>query len=664
MNQQQTTPEAKGTSDHEFGLRLGVMTALMLLFFLAIVSKLLGIQVLDVKKYRAKASRQYEVMLTEKARRGRILDRQGRPLAESVESISFYADPKLVTDAGAAARLLSETFGKSRGHYLDLLRKKRRFVWLERNVPVAQAASLMSRKIEGIGFRREQHRHYLNVAAQLIGLTDRDNKGISGLEKSFDKELRGRDGVRVFQRSATGERYPAPDAEQVQPMNGNDVMLTIDADVQGILEEEIARAVAEFKASSAMGIVMDARTGEIIAMANYPTFDMNRRSGLTADQMRNRAVTDMFEPGSTFKIVMAAAATESLQWRVDQPVDGHGGTLTLYGKHIRDHEPFGVITFQKAISVSSNVIAATTAMKAGPEVFYRYARALGFGQKSGVGLIGESGGRLKPVSRWGKLTLPWMGYGYQVMATPLQVLQAYATMANDGTRMRPFVIRSVTDSEGKKVMENAPLKVAQALKPETSRYMAKEYFREVVENGTGKLAAIEGIPVAGKTGTAQKLHNGSYQGWRYYVASFAGFFPYDNPQYAAIIVVDEPQTEYYASAVAAPVFSRVCGRALASSLEMQKRLSMKAPEKELLDSISTVIVPDLKGLRESEAAKLLEWYGLKMEPAGSSGGSVISQSIAPGAKVQKETTVRVSLAKRVQQVMDTKQDRRVDGAAR
>ncbi len=664
MNQKRTTPEALGTSDHEFGLRLGVMAALMLLFCLAIVSKLLGIQVFDVKKYRAKANQQYEMIVTEKARRGRILDRHGRPLAESVESISFYADPKHVTDPGAAAELFSDTFGKSRRHYLNLLRKKKRFVWLERNVPVSQAAKLMSLKIEGVGFRREQHRYYLNVAAQLIGLTDRDNKGISGLEKSYDSQLRGRDGVRIFQRSATGERYPAADAEQVMPMSGNDVTLTIDADVQGILEEEIGQAIAEFKARNAMGIIMDVRTGEILAMANYPTFDMNRRSGLTADQMRNRAVTDMFEPGSTFKIVMAAAATEVLQWRADQPVDGHGGTLTLYGKHIRDHEPFGALSFQKAITESSNVVAATTAMKIGAETFYRYARALGFGQKTGVGLIGESEGWLKPVSRWGSLTLPWMGYGYQVMATPLQVLQAYATLANDGARMRPFIIKSVTGPDGKKITENEPLKIVQALKPETARYMAKEYFRAVVEKGTGMTAAIEGIPVAGKTGTAQKLHNGSYQGWGYYMASFAGFFPYDNPQYAAIIVVDEPQTAYYASAVAAPVFSRACGRALTCSLEMQKRLSMKSPEKELLDSISTVVVPELRGLRESEAARLLEWYGLKMEPAGSSGGSVISQSIAPGAKVQKETTVRVSLAKRVQQVMDAKHDRRADGAAR
>jgi cell division protein FtsI (penicillin-binding protein 3) len=663
MNEERTNRASGGTSDHEFGVRLVIMAGFMAIFCLAIIFKLLGIQVFDVKKYRAKASRQYEVVVTEKAKRGRILDRHGRPLAESVESISFYADPEKVTDT-EVVRLFSDTFGKSKRFYLDLLKhkQKKRFVWLERNVPVSRAAELMNLKIPGIAFTREQHRYYLNVASQLIGLTNSDNQGTSGLEKSLDKQLSGRDGTRIFQRSATGERYPSPDAEQVSPVNGNDVTLTIDADVQGILEEEIAQAVKDFQAKDAMGIVMDVRTGEILAIANYPTFDMNHRESLPiypkphtpealtfVDPMRDRAVTDMFEPGSTFKIVMASAATEMMHWRAETPVDGHGGTLMVGTKYIRDHEPFGAITFQKAITESSNIVAATTAMRVGAQPFYQYARALGFGQKTGVGLMGESPGYLKGVAQWNNTTLPWMGYGYQVMATPLQVLQAYATVANDGVRMRPYVIKSVNDREGKAVMQNAPLKVLQALKPETARYMAKEYFRAVVEKGTGMAAAIEGIPVAGKTGTAQKLHNGSYQGWRHYLASFAGFFPYDNPRYAAIIVVDEPTTAYYAAAVAAPVFSRVCGRALACSLEMQKNLSMKATEKEQLDHVSTVIMPDLKGLREHEAAKLLEWYGLAMTPAGSSGGYVTTQSVAPGMKVAKATKIRVTLVKTVQE---------------
>ncbi|MBN1928458.1 MAG: transpeptidase family protein [Chlorobiaceae bacterium] len=648
MEEQRVIQENRdGAGDREFSLRLGLIGMFMLLFFAAIVLQLLRIQVLDVSKYRAKATRQYESIVTEKGRRGRILDRHGRPLAESVESISFYADPSIVKDKARVARLFSESFGKSRSYYLSRLRRKKRFVWLERNVPVSKAAGLMTADLSGIDFMREQQRHYLNVAAQLIGLTDRDNKGISGLEKSFDEKIRGTDGSRIFYRSATGELYPAPDVEQTLALGGDDVELTIDADVQAIVEEEIMQAVTDTKATAAMGILMDVKSGEILAMANYPAFDMNTRKGATYAGMRNRAVTDMFEPGSTFKIVMAAGATETLQWEASHLVNGHGGRLMVHGKPVRDHEPLGVITFRKAITESSNVVSATTAMALGPEEFYRYAKAFGFGQKTGIGLIGESGGLLRPVSSWGKLTLPWMGYGYQVMATPLQVLQAYATLANDGVRMRPYIIRRIVAPDGKTVSEAGPQKVLQAIRPETARYMTREYFRPVVEEGTGMSAAIEGVAVAGKTGTAQKLHNGSYQGWRYYLATFVGYFPAENPQYAAIVVVDEPKTAYYASAVAAPVFSRICGRALACSPEMQRRLELKSPVRAQLDSIATVTVPELKGLSGSEASKLLEWHGLLMARTGDDRGYVTSQSVAAGTKVQKESKVTVHLQKNV-----------------
>ncbi|ACF12456.1 Peptidoglycan glycosyltransferase [Chlorobaculum parvum NCIB 8327] len=648
MNEEQGIQQqhAAGSGDRDFGLRLGIIGVLMLVFFTAIVMQLLRIQVLDVGKYREKASRQYVRKIDEHGRRGSILDRHGRPLAESVETISFAADPSRIKDRSQVARLFSQNFGKSSYYYLKKLKRKRRFVWMERNVPVTKAAGLMTAGLKGIDFRREQQRHYLNVAAQLIGLTDRDNLGVSGLEKSFEKRLRGGEGSRVFYRSAIGELYPAPDVEQVPPLGGNSVELTIDADIQAIVEDEIMRAVNEQQATAAMGIVMDVRSGEILAMANYPTFDMNSRKGVTFARMRNRAVTDMFEPGSTFKLVMAAGATEVLHWKASHVVDGHEGLLMIHGKPVRDHEPLGLIPFRKAITESSNVVAASTALQLGPENFYHYATALGFGKKTGVGLIGESSGLLKPVSDWGKLTLPWMGYGYQVMATPLQVLQAYATLANDGARMRPYIVRRIIDPDGRVVMENEPKKVVQALEPESARYITREYFRPVVEEGTGQSAAIEGVAVAGKTGTAQKFYNGSYHGWSHYLSSFVGYFPAENPQYAAIIVVDEPKTAYYASAVAAPVFSRVCGRALACSPEMQRRLELKSPERSRLDGIATVAVPVLQGLSGNEASKLLEWHGLSMGRTGDDDGYVTSQSVAPGTKVRKESRVTVHLERK------------------
>ncbi|NTU59402.1 MAG: transpeptidase family protein [Chlorobiaceae bacterium] len=647
MNGDPSIEHAKGTSEREFGLRLGLLGLFMALFFVAIVLKLLGIQVFDVKKYREKASRQYEIVVTEKARRGRIFDRNGRQLAESIESISFFADPRHVENPDEVAQNFATTFGRNKRYYLDLLKREKRFVWLERNVPVSRAAGLMTAKIKGLGFRREQQRSYLNIASQIIGFTDRDNRGISGLEQQLDSELRGRDGIRIFQRSATGESYPAPDSDQTEPLSGNDVELTIDADIQGIVEDEIMQAVGKFNAKAAVGIVMDVRSGEILAMANYPSFDMNRRSTVTSEQMRNRAVTDMFEPGSTFKVVMASAATEALNWTASQMVDGHQGRLQVYDRQIVDHEALGVITFKEAITKSSNIIAATTAMREGPETFYKYASGLGFGKKTGVGLIGESGGLLKEIPKWDRTTLPWMGYGYQVMATPLQVLQAYATVANDGLRMKPFIIKRFIDRDGRPRKATEPQKVLQAIKPETAKYMAKEYFRAVVESGTGVSAAVEGLNVAGKTGTAQKF-TGSYHGERSYLSTFVGFFPAENPQYATIIVVDEPQTAYYAAAVAAPVFSKVCGRSVACSREMQHRLNMKSDEKVRLAAISTVAVPELKGLKMREAARLLEWNGLVMVHTGDADGVVISQSVAPGTKVQKEAKVSVNLGRKAQ----------------
>jgi cell division protein FtsI (penicillin-binding protein 3) len=635
----------RGAVDTEFDWRLKIMRLLMGLFFVLLVLKLLSIQVINVQKYKKKATRQYESVVTETARRGRILDRRGRELAESIESISFFADPTLVKNSDEVADRFSTRFGKHRRYYLKLLEKDKHFVWLERNVPVSKAADLIALKIKGVSSRREQQRYYLNIASQIIGFTDRDNKGISGIERQLDSDLRGRDGTTIFERSATGQRYPALDADQIPALAGNDVHLTIDADIQGIVEDEILQAVLKFNAKAATGIVMDVRTGEVLAMADYPSFDMNQRRSVSGQEMRNRAVTDMFEPGSTFKIVMAAAATEVLHWKAGQMVDGHNGLLRVYNKPIVDHEPMGMITFKDAIVRSSNVVAAATAMRLGEQTFYYYARNLGFGRKTGIGLGGESQGSLKPIDKWDKMTLPWMGYGYQVMATPLQVLQAYATMANDGVRMRPYIVKQVVDHDGQLVRETAPLKVVQAIKPETARYMAREYFGAVVESGTGKLAAVQGIPVGGKTGTAQ-IYNGSYKGGHSYLATFVGFFPVENPQYAAIVVVEEPQTAYYAAEVAAPVFSNICSRAVACSREMQQRLAMPSPEKASLDRIVTVAVPDLKGLTALEAQRLLEWNGLGYERAGEMDGVVSAQSVPSGTKVQKECKVSVTLAKR------------------
>ncbi|ABL66711.1 Peptidoglycan glycosyltransferase [Chlorobium phaeobacteroides DSM 266] len=655
------------TGDKRFGQRLGFVVLLFFVFLVAIILMLLNIQVVNVRKYQEKALKQYVRIVTEKAQRGIIIDRHGRMLAETVETISFYADPKKVRktpvvdkngkmvvdrksrelkthdNTAEIAKMFSEVTGQPQRFYLKALRKRKGVAVLARKLPVAKALPLMQQKIHGVWFDKEQQRYYLNVAAQVIGVTDSKNKGISGLELQLDKSLRGQDGSRIYQRSANGTRYPAPDVLQQDPEKGNSVQLTIDADIQSIVEDELAKAVVEFQAGAASGIVMDVRSGEILAMASNPTYDLNRRATWTPERSRNRAVTDSYEPGSTFKIVMASAGTEVLHRKAEDMVFAHNGVLPFGRLRIRDHEAYGNITFQQAVMYSSNVIAAKTAMAVGPEKFYAYTKNFGFGSKSGVGLIGESPGFVRSLKKWDKTTLPWMGYGYQVMVTPLQMVQAYAALANDGELMRPFVVKKVMDREGKVIRENTPQTVRKVVTTETARYLAQRYFKAVVDSGTAKKAAIPGISVAGKTGTARRARNGSYAN-PVFIASFVGFFPVESPRYAMIILVEEPRGMYYGGTVAAPVFSSIATRMLACSEELQKNLAFRAPEQGVIDAIATVAVPDLHGLKGKDAKRLLEWLGLVMEYTGDSDGLVVYQNVTAGVPVDKESIIRVKLA--------------------
>jgi len=503
----------------------------------------------------------------------------------------------------------------------------------------------MQEKVPGVWFDKEQQRYYLNVAAQLIGSTDSRNEGSSGLELQLNKELKGRDGTRIFQRNATGVRYPAPDAQQQDAIRGNTVQLTIDGDIQSIVEDELSKAVDTFQAEAAASIVMDVRTGEILAMANNPAFDLNRRETWSPERARNRAVTDSYEPGSTFKLVMAAAATEVLNRKADDIVFANNGVLPIYNLKIKDHEPYGNITFRQAIMFSSNIVAAKTAMAVGREKFNAYARNFGFGRKTGIGLIGESPGRVRSLANWDRTTLPWMGYGYQVMATPLQTLQSYAAIANDGELMRPYIIKRIVDTEGRIVRENTPQIVRRVVLAKTAKYLGKEYFQAVVDSGTAKNAALEGITVAGKTGTARRAAGGSYAN-PVYVSSFVGYFPVATPRYAIIVIVEKPKTAYYAATVAAPVFAGIARRMIACSEEMQKNLAVPSPEQAALGTIATVAVPELKGLRGRDAQRLLKWLKLEMDYSGDFDGVVVGQNVQPGSMVQKERVIRVALASR------------------
>jgi len=651
-------PNIPSAGESLFARRIGGVVLGFVLFLAGLVAMLFHIQIIEGGGYRDKAARQYLREVTSVASRGDILDRRGRMLAESIESVSFYADPRIVRrtphprgngrqgtfdNSSHIASLFARHLGGSRQSYLKELRKSRGVAVLGRKIPIAKAMELMNEKIPGVWFDREHQRYYLNVAAQLIGVTNSSNHGISGIELKLDRELRGRDGTTVYQRTATGEKFPAPDARQQEALKGKTVELTIDGDIQSVVEDELAGIVSKYNAAAATGIVMEVKTGEILAMANSPTFNLNNRSTWTPEKARNRSVTDSFEPGSTFKIVMAAAATDELHMKAGDMVFAHNGTLPVYRLKITDHEPYGDISFREAIMYSSNIVAAKIAMEVGGEKFHEYVRRFGFGSKTGVGLIGELPGKVKPLKEWSGTTLPWMGYGYEVMTTPLQILQAYAAVANGGVLMRPRIIRKVREPDGRVVSESRPEEVRRVMSKRSADYLSREYFRAVVDSGTAVSAAIRGISVAGKTGTAQRVTDGSYRS-RVYVSSFVGYFPVEDPRYAIIVLVEDPKPAYYASTVAAPSFSSIASRMIACSGELQQNLSMHSAEQEELRSIRTVAVPELAGMSADDAKRLLRWLGLRMDVSGERKGFVVAQSIAPGSRVEKKRTITVTIA--------------------
>lgn len=652
-------------------IRFGVVVGGLGLFAIAIVAKLATVQILDAEEYRKRAKRQYEYRVPVKAMRGQILDRNGNPLATSVSSVSFAADPKLIENADTVAQLFAKFFDKPKAYYLAKLKEKTRFVWLERHVPLSVAKQLRQTRLAGVIEMKEVSRRYQNLAAHVIGFTDSDNKGISGLEKQFDSLLAGKDGFVMMQRTATGRAFPAIGAKNQDAIDGATIELTIDSDIQAIVEDELAKGLENAGASAAVAIVMDVRTGEILAMANAPDFDANKKSTYSPEVTRNRAVTDMFEPGSTFKIVMATAAVDLGLLRPDDKVDGTpSGRWSLNGRTIVDHEPIGTTTFRKALALSSNIVAAKVGLQIGREKFYDYARALGFGEKTGIGLIGEAPGALKPTNQWSSISLAWMAHGYEAMVTPIQMLVAYATLANDGMRMKPFLVQRIVSADGDVLYYNKAEAVKRAMKKETAEIL-REMFKAVVDSGTGMSARLEGIAVAGKTGTAQLLTNGNYRSGNY-VSSFVGFYPVEKPVIATLVTMINPTKGYYGSMTAAPVFAKISGKIL-SVLEEDLRAdvvrfaSLKGvAAKETLDTTKTVVAPDARGLTLDEAKTLLRAHQLDFKRENAGTDVVVAQTIAPGTRLEawSKTPLAVAEEAKVPSFVGWRADRAIYAAER
>jgi len=535
----------------------------LLLFLLAgfgvILFRLVNLQVLQAAELTARADRQHQKSVILEGARGTVTDRHGKVLAMNVEVPSIFGVPTSLDSPATAARSLSPVLHIRREEIEKKLRQDKHFVWLARKVEPEQGRRLEQLSIDGIGMVMEGRRFYPKgpLLAHVLGFVGMDGVGLEGLERRYESQLHGEKRLTILQRDALGRTvFPKGLREQV-PATGQALTLTIDEVIQYIAEKELEEAVDHARAKSGAIIVMEPQSGAILAMAVSPRFDPNTVASLTADRWRNRALTDTYEPGSTMKVVVAAAALEERVMMPGSMLFGENGRMTVANTTIHDHEKLGWMTFAQMIQKSSNIGAAKTGMLLGEHRLYRYLQAFGFGQRTDIDLPGEVSGLLKSPREWGRRSLASISMGQEVGVTPLQMVSAVSAIANNGVLMKPYIVAEVRDHKGQLVKDVLPQVKRRVLSPATARTLTT-ILEGVVTTGTGTKAAIPGYRVAGKTGTAQKVdpRTGTYSSVLS-IGSFVGFVPADAPRLSIIVIIDEPQGEAWGGVVAAPVFRRV-----------------------------------------------------------------------------------------------------------
>jgi cell division protein FtsI (penicillin-binding protein 3) len=645
-------------------LRMMLVGLTVSLWALVIGGRLVHVQVLGHESFKQMADRQSERTIKLDPRRGPILDRNGRHLAVSVDATSLYAVPSDVPDKEGTTVALARILGlgaDDRARLLGRLRRDKAFVWVERKVSPSQARAVRELDLDGIGFLTENRRYYpkRELASQVLGYVGLDNKGMSGIEYAFDDTISGHAAQVVVRTDA--RRRPVGHVEKPST-EGQTVVLTLDETVQYVAESELERAMRETGAASGMVVVLEPRTGEVLALSNRPTFNPNRFTAYSSEHWKNRAVVDAYEPGSIFKVITAAAALQEQVVSPEEVIDCGHGFIQIARKRINDHKVFDRLSFRDVIAKSSDIGVIRVAQRLGREQLYRYVSQFGFGVPTGVELPGESRGILRPTGEWSALSLASISFGQEVAVTGLQMATAVAAVANGGYLMRPLVVSHLEDHSGRVVKEWKPFAVRRVLDPQTVDVLT-ELLKEVVRSGTGRRAAVPGYVVAGKTGTAQKVDATGGYSMIDHVASFVGFVPASHPALVILVSLDRPRGLYNQGGdVAAPVFARIAEQALRHLAvppdDRDRVLQMLAYRTDHLmpaahrsepvpaeqwDLAEPTLMPDLTGRSAREAAVAAARRGLIVELRGS--GWVVGQSPAPGAEVGAGMTCVLSLGR-------------------
>ena len=659
-------------------------------WMLVIAARLVYLQFSQYENLANRARQQQQNSIETSPLRGELLDRQGLQLARSVQTVSLYLDPDgldaptLDRNAQQLAKSLGLKQAELAKDFHAAAAAKKRFIWIARRLDADVANKIVELKLPGLQTQLEPKRYYPNgsLAAHVLGYVGLDGKGLGGVEQFYNAKISGEAGKLLVEKDANGKPY---ESYEIASKPGQTVTLTIDQSIQYQAEQALQAAVQNAHAKSGTVIVLDPRSGEILALANAPTFDPNKVSEAKPETRSNWALQNIYEPGSTFKIVAFSAALENNLAKPDDHIDCQMGAVTVFGRVVHDHHPYGSLTITEALAKSSNVAAIKLGMRVGDPMMYDYIKRFGFGSKTGIELPGETNGILRKVERWQPSSIGSIAIGQEVGVTPVQMVAAFGALANDGVRIAPHLIREVRDAGGNVVYRAQPeqRRVVSARTATALRGM----LEGVTLNGTAKKAQLDGYSAAGKTGTAQKIDpkTKTYSSTKF-VGSFVGFAPVSNPQVAIIVVIDEPAGAYHGGDVAAPVFREVAEQILpalgvmpdietksapdliaqapidperAAKLEeekaqseQQRKATMPTVDSnggrggEVVYAVATkkaMLMPDLRGRSVRDVARACAQLGLQVEARGE--GRVLKQNPSAGTEVSTGQLVYVDFGR-------------------
>lgn len=627
--------------------RMYVVITLMALLPILIGLQVLRVSAIDGSDLREVVETQSSEYRDIPALRGEIFDAAGRPLAVNIERVDLALDPTESGFSEASATFfdrLSDVSGVSEATLRSRVRNRvsPQYVMLVRDVQMSGAELEWFASVPGVlptGSTTRRYNHG-TAAAHVLGATGTDG-GLAGLELQFDEILRGKDGRRLLHKDRRNRVKFMPGNEERPPEHGESLVLTIDLIMQSILEEELAKGVERAEPNWAAAVALDPNTGAILAMANWPTFDPNRAGAYPMANRRNHVITDKIEPGSVIKVVPAAAAIERELIAMTDSIDTGNGRLQQGRYTIADTHPNGVLTFADVIKVSSNVGTALVAEKMSEGLMYQYARQFGFNQKTGIELPGEANTQLKRTDRWSATDQSAMSRGYALEATPLQIALAYAALANGGVLMKPYLVQERRDTAGRTTWQAEPDSVRRVFDRATADTLMRAFESVVSDEGTAGQAMVDGLRIAGKTGTARKAGPGGYIPGAYR-ATFVGFWPVENPQVVIAIVMDEPELSMYGGVVAAPVFRNVTERWMARMPQIAQYVHR---DEEMKPSPAPITVPDVAGLPSPIAGRRLAALGLS--PTGETGNyrtAVEIQNVTAGEELLQGVPVRLASA--------------------